>query len=71
MNVNGVPKQSTDLSKLIWNVPEIVVQLSKLYELMPGDLIYTGTPDGVGPVVPGDVIEGAIEDVGTLRMVVS
>ncbi len=71
LNVNGVLKQSTDLSKLIWNVPEIVVQLSKLYELMPGDLIYTGTPDGVGPVVPGDVIEGAIEGVGTLRMVVS
>jgi len=71
LNVNGVQKQSTDLSKLIWNVPEIIVQLSKLYELMPGDLIYTGTPDGVGPVHPGDVIEGAIEGVGTLKMVVS
>jgi len=71
LKVNGILKQSTDLSNLIWNVPEIVVQLSKLYELMPGDLIYTGTPDGVGPVLPGDVIEGVIEGVGTLKMIVS
>ncbi|MDB5883372.1 MAG: fumarylacetoacetate hydrolase [Ramlibacter sp.] len=67
LSVNGVPKQKTDLSQLIWNVPEIIAQLSRLYRLMPGDLIYTGTPDGVGPVVPGDRIEVSVEGVATFR----
>lgn len=67
LSVNGVPKQKTDLSQLIWNVPEIVAQLSRLYRLMPGDLIYTGTPDGVGPVVPGDRIELSVEGIATFR----
>jgi fumarylpyruvate hydrolase len=67
LSVNGVQKQKTDLSQLIWNVPEIVSQLSRLYRLMPGDLVYTGTPDGVGPVVPGDRIEVSVEGVATFR----
>jgi fumarylpyruvate hydrolase len=67
LSVNGQPRQKTDLAQLIWNVPEIVANLSLLYRLMPGDLIYTGTPDGVGPVVPGDVIEARIEGLGVFR----
>lgn len=67
LSVNGVQRQRTDLSQLIWSVPEIVAQLSRLYTLMPGDLIYTGTPDGVGAVVPGDRIEVAVEGVGSLH----
>lgn len=68
--VNGVERQRGDLSDLIWNVPEIIANLSAQYELKPGDLIFTGTPAGVGPVVPGDRLEGAIEGVGTLTMTV-
>lgn len=68
LSVNGQPRQATDLSQLIWSVPEIIAKLSKLYRLMPGDLVYTGTPDGVGPVEPGDEIKVAVEGVGTLRM---
>lgn len=67
LSVNDVLRQRTDLSQLIWNVSEIVAQLSRLYTLMPGDLIYTGTPDGVGTVVPGDRIVVAVEGVGELR----
>jgi len=68
LSVNGQPRQKTDLSQLIWSVPEIIAKLSELYRLKPGDLIYTGTPDGVGPVEPGDEIEVAVEGVGSLRM---
>jgi fumarylpyruvate hydrolase len=71
LSVNGVQKQKTDLSQLIWNVPEIIAQLSRLYRLMPGDLIYTGTPDGVGPVVPGDRIEASVEGIGTFRATIA
>ena len=67
LSVNGQPRQRTDLSQLIWSVPEIIVNLSRLYRLMPGDLIYTGTPNGVGPVQPGDEIEAHVDGVGTLR----
>jgi fumarylpyruvate hydrolase len=69
--VNGQPRQRTDLSKLIWTVPEIIANLSRLYRLMPGDLIYTGTPDGVGPVRAGDAIEACVEGVGTFRAVIA
>jgi fumarylpyruvate hydrolase len=67
LSVNGQPRQRTDLSQLIWNIPEIIANLSRLYRLMPGDLIFTGTPDGVGPVHPGDEIEARVDGVGTLR----
>jgi fumarylpyruvate hydrolase len=71
LSVNGQPRQKTDLSQLIWNVPEIIANLSMLYRLMPGDLIYTGTPDGVGAVAPGDLIEARIEGLGTFRAAVA
>jgi fumarylpyruvate hydrolase len=66
LSVNGQQRQHTDLGKLIWSVPEIIARLSTLYRLMPGDLIYTGTPDGVGPVKPGDTMVASVEGVGTL-----
>jgi fumarylpyruvate hydrolase len=67
LSVNGSGRQKGDLSKMIWNVSEIIANLSNHYELQPGDLIFTGTPAGVGPIVPGDRLEGAIEGPGTLR----
>ncbi|HEY4375491.1 MAG TPA: fumarylacetoacetate hydrolase family protein [Burkholderiales bacterium] len=69
--VNGALRQKTDLSQLIWNVPEIIANLSRLYHLMPGDLVYTGTPDGVGPVVPGDKLEASVEGVGTFHALIA
>lgn len=59
--VNGQTRQSGDLAQMIWNVPEIVANLSTQYALHPGDLIYTGTPAGVGPVSVGDRLHAAIE----------
>jgi fumarylpyruvate hydrolase len=66
--VNGVEKQRGDLSDMIWSVPEVVANLSQYYHLQPGDLIYTGTPEGVGPVLPGDVITAAIAGLTTLSL---
>lgn len=71
LTVNGVQRQKTDISQLIWNVPEIIAQLSRLYRLMPGDLIYTGTPDGVGSVAPGDRLEASVEGIATFRAIIS
>lgn len=68
LSVNGEIRQDSDLSHLIWSVPEIISHLSQFYRLAPGDLIYTGTPDGVGAVSPGDVITGEIDGVGTLEL---
>ena len=70
LNVNGVQKQHSDLNKLIWGVREIIADLSLFYHLQPGDLIFTGTPEGVGPVVPGDVIEGHVAGVGSIKLTV-
>ncbi len=64
LEVNGQPKQKSDIDKLIWNVREIVADLSLFYHLQPGDLIYTGTPEGVGPVVAGDRIRGQVGGIG-------
>lgn len=69
--VNGELRQSGDLSELIWTVAEVIAQLSRAWELQPGDLIYTGTPAGVGAVARGDVMEAAIEGLGTLRVAVA
>jgi fumarylpyruvate hydrolase len=66
LSVNGVTKQKSDIDKLIWNIPELIADLSKFYHLQPGDLIFTGTPEGVGPVLAGDRIDGSIEGVGTI-----
>lgn len=68
LTVNGVMKQTGDLADLIWSVPEVIAHLSRFYRLEPGDLIYTGTPAGVGPVVPGDVLVGAIDGLGELTV---
>ena len=59
--VNGKVRQSSDLSNMIWSVAEQVAHLSKYYELLPGDIIYCGTPENVGPVVAGDVMHGHID----------
>ncbi len=66
--VNGQTKQKSDLDKLIWNIREILADLSLFYHLQPGDLIYTGTPEGVGAVVAGDRIEGRVAGVGTIAL---
>jgi fumarylpyruvate hydrolase len=66
LTVNGVMKQKSDIDKLIWSIPELLADLSKFYHLQPGDLIFTGTPEGVGPVVPGERIDGRIEGVGSI-----
>ncbi|MCY7316298.1 MAG: fumarylacetoacetate hydrolase family protein [Rubrivivax sp.] len=68
--VNGTRRQTGDLKELIWNVNETIEALSRAWTLQPGDLIYTGTPAGVGAVVRGDVMEGAIDGLGTLRVAV-
>lgn len=68
LDVNGERKQSADLQDLIWNIPETIEHLSALFTLEPGDLIYTGTPAGVGPIKPGDVMHGAVEGVGEITI---
>ena len=69
LRVNGEQRQDSDLGHLIWPVPAIIAHLSTYYRLEPGDLIYTGTPDGVGPVRPGDRIAGSIAGVGEIELV--
>lgn len=68
LRVNGEVRQEGDLADQIWAVPEVIAALSKLVRLEPGDLIFTGTPDGVGPLVKGDVAEGEIEGVGQVKV---
>jgi len=68
LSVNGQARQKSDLDKLIWNVPELIADLSKFYHLQPGDLIFTGTPEGVGALQPGDRIDGTIAGVGTIAL---
>jgi fumarylpyruvate hydrolase len=68
LNVNGQVRQSSNVSKLIWNIAETIEHLSALWELAPGDLIFSGTPEGVAAVVQGDLLEGAVTGVGTLKV---
>lgn len=70
LDVNGVRKQDSVLELMIWDVPETIANLSTYLELAPGDLIYTGTPDGVGPVVAGDVMHGHIDGLSDLEITV-
>lgn len=70
LTVNGTVRQKADLSDMIWPVAEVVAHLSGLYRLEPGDLIYTGTPAGVGPVTEGDVLVAAIEGLSPLTVTV-
>ncbi len=70
LEVNGQTKQSSDVDKLIWNIREIIADLSTYYHLQPGDLIYTGTPEGVGAVVPGDQITGRVEGIADIALTI-
>lgn len=70
LEVNGVTQQSSNIDKLIWNIREIIADLSTYYHLQPGDLIYTGTPEGVGAVVPGDKITGRVEGVAEIALTI-
>ena len=70
LSVNGQERQRSDLSKLIWNIPELIEDLSKFYHLQPGDLIFTGTPEGVGALQPGDRVEGSVAGVGEITLTV-
>lgn len=64
--VNRVVKQQAMIADMIWDVAEIISEASKLWALAPGDLIYTGTPEGVGPLVRGDLVEGEVQGVGSI-----
>lgn len=68
LQVNDQDRQRSRLDQLIWNVAETIAHLSSAWVLQPGDLIYTGTPEGVGAVVPGDVLEAGIDGLGSLRL---
>ena len=68
ITVNGTDRQRSNVSKLIWNLAEVIEHLSASWELQPGDLIYSGTPEGVGAVVKGDVLAGGVSGVGELRV---
>lgn len=70
LGVNGAIRQDSDVDRLIWSVNETIEHLSKYFELQPGDLVFTGTPAGVAAVVPGDLMEGGIEGVGTIRVAI-
>jgi fumarylpyruvate hydrolase len=70
LEVNGATRQSSDVAKLIWAIREIIADLSQFYHLQPGDLIYTGTPEGVGAVVAGDRITGRVEGVAEVALTV-
>ena len=67
LSVNGAVRQDSDISRMLWDVPQIIAALSRLYELRAGDLIFTGTPAGIGAVKPGDRLEGGIEGLELLR----
>jgi fumarylpyruvate hydrolase len=67
LKVNGVVRQTSDLSKMIWSVPEMIAYLSGLVTLAPGDLIFSGTPENVAAVQRGDLLEGVVAGVGTVK----
>jgi fumarylpyruvate hydrolase len=69
--VNGIEHQRGDIGQMIWNVPEVMAQLSRQVTLGAGDLIYTGTPAGVGPVVPGDLIAAHIDGLPSLTITIT
>jgi fumarylpyruvate hydrolase len=67
LRVNGAVRQSSDIAKMIWNIPETIAYISRLVTLQPGDLIMTGTPEGVGACERGDVLEGSVAGIGMVR----
>lgn len=68
LHVNGTLRQASHIDRMIWSVAEIIAHLSAAWTLVPGDLIYTGTPQGVAAVVPGDLLEARVEGLQTLRL---
>lgn len=66
LSVNGVVKQEGEIADMIWSVEEVLVEAGKLWKLEAGDLVFTGTPEGVGPIARGDRVEGSVEGVGSL-----
>jgi fumarylpyruvate hydrolase len=70
LTVNGEVRQDAHLDDLVWKVDELISHLSRYYHLMPGDLIFTGTPAGVGPVVAGDVLEGTIDGLEPVKLTI-
>jgi fumarylpyruvate hydrolase len=71
LEVNGETRQKADIADLIWPVPDVIVELSRLFTLEPGDVIFTGTPAGVGPLVPGDRVRGAIAGIGEVSLAIA
>jgi fumarylpyruvate hydrolase len=71
LTVNGQLRQESDVSEMLWTVPEVIAELSTLYDLKPGDLIFTGTPAGVGVLKPGDRLEGGVEGLEVLRSAIT
>jgi fumarylpyruvate hydrolase len=69
LSVNGVEKQRGDVSQMTWSVPEVIAHISRFMALAPGDLIFTGTPAGVGPIVRGDRVRGGIDGLGEIEIV--
>ncbi|SEI02489.1 fumarylpyruvate hydrolase [Paracoccus alkenifer] len=70
LSVNGVVRQAAPLSDMVWSIPELIADLSRYYHLQPGDLIYTGTPAGVGAVQPGDRLRAEVEGLEPLELVI-
>ena len=70
LTVNGKVTQESDISLLIWRIPEIISRLSEYFELMPGDVILTGTPHGVGPVKPGDKLVASFDGLEPLHVTI-
>jgi fumarylpyruvate hydrolase len=70
LQVNGADRQRSTVTQLIWNIAETIEHLSAAWELQPGDLIYTGTPEGVGAVVRDDTLEGGVDGLTPLRLTV-
>ena len=68
LHINDELRQNADISEMVWSVPEIICELSKLFELHAGDLIFTGTPSGVGPVQPGDRLRAGIAGIGEISL---
>ncbi|MDI3338444.1 fumarylacetoacetate hydrolase family protein [Defluviimonas aestuarii] len=71
LHLNGKPVQQAHLSDMVWSVAELIAHLSTLYHLRPGDLIFTGTPAGVGPVSPGDMLHGEVEGLSPVTLTIA
>jgi fumarylpyruvate hydrolase len=71
LEVNGEPRQQGDIADMIWKVPEIIAELSAWFDIAPGDLIFTGTPAGVGPLVAGDRVRGGVDGIGVVEITVT